>query len=431
MHLNKFPGKIVLILLFFTICSCSQDRDKEREDSLPGKNIIEISEDFYGWDSIILRNSYTRLDVVPELGGKIIGYDPIGLQILWHNPSHEGEIEQFQKNDLGENFINVGGAKVWPAPQDNWGGPPDRILDGSPYTYSFDGKTITVTSPKDDGIDRTGLQYIHQYSLMPSSTIVNINLSMTNIVDYPIEWALWHLATVPVDRDFTVYVPIDEGNWNVMYGEKESSQWLGVENGLFRARYNKLVGKVGMKAREGWAAWHDEENDIVYTLLFPIDKNAEYPHGGHNFEIWSTGEVTDSEGNPAIEMSYMELEVLGPLTDLTPGQSASLDIKWGVCRSSGVKRVLPFGVIVEEIKMNDDGFVTGKFGVFQAGTFEQFLLDKNGEKRGRERLMEVSPFSEVNLISKPRVPKDAVAVRYQLRDSNDNVIGVFGEIKLQ
>ena len=431
MRLTNFQGKIVLILFFFAVCSCSQDSSKDKKDSISGKDFIGTSEGFYGWDSIILRNSYTRLDVVPELGGKIIGYNPIGLQILWHNPAHEGEIEIFQHNDFGEEFINVGGAKVWPAPQGEWGGPPDRILDGSPYTYTFDGKTITVTSPEDDGINRTGLQYNHRYSLMPSSTIVNINLSMTNIVDYSIEWSLWHLATVPVNRNFTLYVPVDNGNWNIMHGEENSNQWLGVENGLFRARYNKLIGKAGMKVREGWAAWHDEENGVVYALLFPLKEDAEYPHGGHNFEIWSTGEIINPDGSPAAEMSYMELEVLGPLTKLAPGESSSLDVKWGVCRCSGVKRVLPFGVIVEEIKIDDEGRVTGKFGVFRTGTLEQFLLDKNGEKRGRERLMEVSPLSEVTLNSKPNLPSDAVAIRYQLRDSDDIVIGVFGEVKVK
>ncbi|MFC1561016.1 DUF4380 domain-containing protein [Candidatus Latescibacterota bacterium] len=427
----NFPGKILLILLLFTVCSCSKDMSKDKKDSISGKDFIETSEGFYGWDSIILRNSYTRLDVVPELGGKIMGYNPMGLQILWHNPAHEGEVEIFLRNDFGETFINAGGAKVWPAPQDKWGGPPDRILDGSPYTYSFDGKTITVTSPEDDGINRTGLQYNHRYSLIPSSTIVNINLSMTNVVDHSIEWALWHLATVPVDRNFTVYVPVNKGNWNVMHGEEDSNQWLGVDNGLFRARYNKLIGKVGMKVREGWAAWHDEENNIVYALFFPVEEDAEYPHSGHNFEIWSTGETINPDGNLAAEMSYMELEVLGPLTKLAPGESATLDVKWGVCRCSGIKRVLPFGVIVEEFKIDDEGFVTGKFGTFQYGTFEQFLVDKDGNKMGRERLMEASPLSEVSLNIKPYLPEDVVAIRYQIRDSDDNIIGILGEVKVK
>ena len=166
MRLTNFQGKIVLILFFFAVCSCSQDSSKDKKDSISGKDFISTSEGFYGWDSIILRNSYTRLDVVPELGGKIMGYNPIGLQILWHNPAHEGEIGIFQNNDFGEEFINVGGAKVWPAPQGEWGGPPDRILDGSPYTYTFDGKTITVTSPEDDGINRTGLQYNHRLCVL-------------------------------------------------------------------------------------------------------------------------------------------------------------------------------------------------------------------------------------------------------------------------
>ena len=161
-----------------------------------------------------------------------------------------------------------------------WPGPPDNILDSSPYEYIFDDESITVTSPKDDGIDRTGLQFNHTYSIKKKSSIANLHLSMSNVVDRTVKWGLWHIATLPVDREFTVYVPVDKGNWHVIYGDKENPQWLGVQDGLFRARYDKRVGKVGMKVREGWAAWHDEKNDIVFAMMFPVKKGAEYPDNG-------------------------------------------------------------------------------------------------------------------------------------------------------
>jgi len=422
MRFINLSVKHLLILTFLALCfwSCGKSEDRKSR-SKSEQSYIEISEGFHGWDSIILRNTFTRLDVVPEIGGKIMGYETIGLQILWHNPVREGEVEIFQQNDLGQEFINVGGAKVWPAPQDKWGGPPDKILDGSPYMSSSDGKTITVTSPEDNGENRTGMQYNHRYSLNPSSTIVNLNLSMTNIADRSTEWALWHLATVPVDREFTVYVPVDEGNWNVMHGDEDNPQWLGVENGLFRARYDKLVGKVGMKVREGWAAWHDEENDVVFAMLFPIKDNAEYPHGGHNFEIWTN--------NP--ETAYMELEVLGPITNLDSGESTSLDVKWGTCRCSGVKNVLPVGVIAEEFKINNDKIITAKFGAFYGGRLEEFQADENGNRKGYERIMDVSPLSEVTLRREPAISKDTAVIKYRLIDYDNNLIGVIGEVKVK
>ncbi len=417
-YINSF---LKLLLIFFLLASVFISCDKSKEiETVQKTGFIETTEGFYKWDSIILRNSFVRLDVVPELGGKIMGYEALGLQILWHNSSHEGEIEIFQQNDIAQEFINVGGAKVWPAPQDKWGGPPDKILDGSPYISSSDGKTITVTSPEDNGDDRTGIQYKHRYYLRPSSTIVDLNLSMTNITKRTIEWALWHLATVPVDRAFTTYVPVDDGNWNVLSGDKDNPQWLGVEEGIFRARYDKREGKVGMKVREGWAAWHDAENNIAFGMMFPVHENTEYPHGSDNFEIWTN--------NP--ETAYMELEVLGPIANLAPGESASLDVTWGACRCSGVKRVIPTGIIVEEIKF-DNGIVNGRFGVFYSGKLEEFQVDEKGNVKGHQRFMDVSPLSEIILYRKPNIAKGTAVIKYQIIGYDNNFIGMIGEVNVK
>ena len=251
--------KLFLIaILLFSLSSCGKNNEDDAIIKNTASGIVAKKEGFFGWETISLINSYTRLDVSPELGGKILGYEAAGLQILWHNPAHEGELEIFHQRDIGEEFINVGGAKVWPAPQDAWQGPPDKILDGSPYTYDFTDGVITVTSEKDIREGRTGLQYNHSYSLVRSSTLVNLDLSMTNVVNRTVEWGLWHLATVPAQTTATIYVPVDDGDWEVMHGEENPSQWLGIENGLFRAKYNGSIGKVGMKLREGWAVWHDE-----------------------------------------------------------------------------------------------------------------------------------------------------------------------------
>ncbi len=346
MHIIRFFGTSFLLVLIIVFFSCSEDQAKKTAYKSSETNILEDVEGFHGWDSITLRNAFIRLDVVPDLSGKILGYEAAGYQVMWHNPLLEGEIEPFQRNDLGQEFINTGGAKIWPAPQDKWGGPPDRILDGLPYTYIFDGPEITVTSPEDSGDGRTGLQFEHTFSLKPSSTIVEMNLTMTNVVDHSVDWALWHLATIPGMSNSTVYVPVKDGNWDLMVGKEDSDQWLGVDDGMFRAKFNKTTGKVGMKVSEGWAAWHDEENDVVFALMFPVKKGVEYPHGGHNFEIWSNGAVNKSDGVFSPEMAHMELEVLSPLTRLLPVESASLNLLWSVCHSLNVKNVFRVVVVV-------------------------------------------------------------------------------------
>ncbi|MBT4484170.1 MAG: DUF4380 domain-containing protein, partial [Candidatus Latescibacteria bacterium] len=371
--------KIFILIAIMSLCLCSCDKDAERKERKTSarRNAPVLDESFHSWDSLTLRNSYIRFDVVPDLGGKIMGYALHGYQVLWHDSAREGDVDTDQGYGFGEKLFNPGGAKVWTAPQgwsgqDEWPGPPDNVLDSASYEYSLDGKIIEVISPEDDGSGRTGIQFKHTYSLTPVSTIANLNLSMTNVVDRTVKWGLWHIATVPVDRDFTVYVPVDKGNWHVIYGDEDNPQWLGVEDGLFRARYEKLVGKVGMKVREGWAAWHDEVNNIAYAMMFPVDKGAEYPDGGSNFEIWTNGLGTIQANNREHSFEYspesamMELEVMGPLARLAPDRSSELDVRWAMCRCSGVKRVISAGVIVEELAYKD-GNVTGRLGTFYGG----------------------------------------------------------------
>ncbi len=419
---------ICALLITFAVSSC--DSSKDQKAKVVTRNIITDT-GFHGWEAITLANSFVRLNLVPELSGKIMGYQPVGTEILWHNPALEGEIDVFQQNDIGDEFVNTGGAKVWPAPQRAWGGPPDRILDGLPYETEFDGTTIIVTSPED--VDRTGLQYKHTYSLRHNSTCVDLSLSMTNISNKPIEWSLWHLTTVPADRSATIYVPVaSNSNWEIMHGpQDQSSQWIGVENGVFKARYGDIQGKVGMKVSDGWIVWYDEDNNIAFTLMFPVHNNRNYPHNGHHVELWSTGPSKSPDGVVSPEMSHMELEVLGPLENLEPGKSASNDIVWASCFVTNIEKVLPIGIISQNFKKDENNTITASFGSFYGGTIEEYFIDEKGEKCGRSGIMDVSPISECRIIRTPVVPLAAVAVQYRLVDYNRNVLGVFGELPIR
>jgi hypothetical protein len=232
--------KVFSVILLFL--SLSGSKQGEKQDASAPREVALPETGFHGWNSLTLNNAYVRLDVVPELGGKIMGYGIRGYQVLWHDSTKAGQVITDQGYGWGEKFFNPGGAKVWPAPQgwsgqNEWPGPPDNVLDGSPYEGALTDSVITVTSPKDDGQGRTGLQFKHAYSLVPNSSVVKLNLSMTNVVDRPVTWGLWHLATVPVDRNATAYVPVNKGDWRVLFGDKDNPQWKEVENGIFRVQY--------------------------------------------------------------------------------------------------------------------------------------------------------------------------------------------------
>ncbi|MHB9031347.1 MAG: hypothetical protein ACYC9O_21470, partial [Candidatus Latescibacterota bacterium] len=210
-----------------------------------------------------------------------------------------------------------------------------------------------------------------------------------------------------------------------------------VENGVFRAQYAQKVGKVGMKVREGWAAWHDADKGVAFVLLFPVKKGAQYPDGGCNFEIWTAGagtiRVKDqdvvSEYKP--ESANMELEVMGPLTKLNPGETATMDISWASCRCSALQRVSSGGVVAEGLNIQGD-MISGKFGVFYGGLLQAVYLDRAGNQIGMQNVGEVSPLTEIT-ISRPLadVASFCEGVRYQVQSYNKQVVGVLDELKFK
>ena len=126
----------ILAIFIVPVISCGKGGGEKAADAPETTALPEKG--FKGWNSLKLETAYARLDVVPELGGKIMGYDLRGTQILWHDPTKEGYVEKEQGYGMGQKFFNPGGAKVWPAPQgwsgkDEWPGPPDNVLDGSSY----------------------------------------------------------------------------------------------------------------------------------------------------------------------------------------------------------------------------------------------------------------------------------------------------------
>ena len=438
MFKRKTMMRLLMVLAILVISSCSgSDQDKNSKKSSAGSTAkAVVQEEFHGWESLTLMNSIIRLDIVPELGGKIMGYSMHGYQALWHDTQNEGLVDNDQGYGYGGHFVNPGGAKVWPAPQGwdgegQWPGPPDDVLDSAVYDVEYEGDAIVVTSPDDDGPGRSGLRLKHKYSLVKSSSLLNLELSMTNVVDHPVTWSLWHLATLPVDRDITVTVPAKDDSWQVMFGDKENSQWKGASDGFFTANYEKQIGKVGINASKGWAAWRDGVSGMTFVMMFPLDKKAEYPDNGSNVEIWTNGGGSYTANGQNFDAEYdaetasVELEILGPLTKLAPGTSATLDVQWGMARCSGIKDVSPGAIIVEEFKFDEKG-IHAKFASFFSGDLYQTYLTKEGKQASYSRVMGVTPFSEVTLMQSydDIITWRAETVRFDIKGADGNMYNV-------
>ncbi len=116
---------------------------------------------------VCLDNGLVRLGFVPALGGRLLSVQVGGREFLWRNSSYVdaallpvgGHVFAPNAGRMGD-WVNYGGDKTWPAPQDQWAGPPDPVLDSGPYTVDQAPGAVTLTS----GLDpRTGLRITRRF----------------------------------------------------------------------------------------------------------------------------------------------------------------------------------------------------------------------------------------------------------------------------
>ena len=159
----------------------------------------EFAESSYrGWKSSVLRNGLIEVFAVPAAGGRVVQFKLGKDEFLWVNPKLAGKDPPPGGLGPGNTWLNYGGDKLWPAPQgwDNdqqWPGPPDAVLDGSPYhcdVLQSRGGAVSVrlTSGKDP---TSGIQFSRRIRIEDGSSHVAFEATMTNIDTKPRRWGIW------------------------------------------------------------------------------------------------------------------------------------------------------------------------------------------------------------------------------------------------
>ena len=131
----------------------------------------------------------------------------------------------------------------------------------------------------------------------------------------------------------------------------------------------------------------------------------------------------------------MELEVIDQLSIACSGRIC-FDYKCSgeLAVARRLHRFTLLAFVSEEFTMNDDLIViSGKFGVCsKVAEVEEFFVDKDGNKKGRNQIGGASPLHEINISRKAIIPLKDTDRIYVINsvDSDNTVIGVIGEIKL-
>jgi len=259
--------------------------------------------------------------VTGDVGPRIIRFGFVSGQNLFKEFP-----DQLGKSGEAE-FQLRGGDRVWKAPEDpiaTW--EPDNV----PVEIQVTASGLIARAPIGPV---TKLQKEIEVSMAPSGSAVTVSHRITNRSLFPLEFAPWALTMMAQGGTVVSGFPprghhpanLEATNPLVMwaYTNLADPRWKFTRKYLTLRQDpgNADAQKLGMFNSDTWAAYLlNGEAFIKRTAADPAKK---YPDFGCSFETFTNDE-------------FLEVETLGPLTRLAPGQTVELVERWGLFRKVNV-----------------------------------------------------------------------------------------------
>lgn len=261
-----------------------------------------------------LSNGTVEVIVTTDIGPRIIRYGfPGEDNILAEMPDAKVTTE------LGD-WKPYGGHRLWHAPEAM---PRTYSPDNDPIEFKIEGDdTIRLIQPVEP---KTGIQKEMTVTLDPDGTRVTVHHKLTNKGLWGVELAPWAL-TIMNGGGVTIlpqepYISHDDYLlparplvvWH--YTDLSDPRWTIGKKYIRLKTVDTLTEpqKAGIANKQGWAAYH--RHRTLFVKRFPYMEGRTYPDYGSNCETYTAG-------------SFMEVETLGPLHRLEPGQSAEHVEHW-------------------------------------------------------------------------------------------------------
>ena len=416
--------------------------------------------DTYSWTTKYMGNDFIELQVVPEIGGRVLQYKLGDYGFFLVNDDLYGQEPPVSGVGPDDAWLNYGGDKLWLAPQgwDNdqqWPGPPDPVLDGQPYAMETLGNNeIRLTSRKDH---RSGVQLSRVIKVHENSTRVDIAATMKNIDTKPRRWGIWaHTQFNAGNRhgkghneNYWAYCPLNKNSifpkgYSVQYGLVNNMSFKpDYDNSMMKVHYQRRVGKIGIDSPAGWVATVDATDGYVFVHRFEYEPGEPYPDNS-SVEIWVNGlgefvawgkankMPEDIKNNPY----NFESEVISPYANLKPGEEYTYKYKWYAAKIPAGTSVLncsDVGVVCEDLAAvrNDKSLkIKGKFGVFYEGSLVLHYFDAAGKNIRTETIApQVGPLKAIILSHTVQAIENTASVSLHLYDKTDRDIGQLALVK--
>jgi hypothetical protein len=287
---------------------------------------IDVQQVVYGgWPNCYrLTNDVMELIVTTDVGPRVIRCGFVGADNEFKEYSDE------LGKTGGEDWRIYGGHRLWRAPEhkvrtyfpDNWPVKLERCDDGVRLV-----QTVETT---------TGIQKEIQVRLAPNAAHAIVTHRLRNVNSQPVGLAPWALTVMAPGGTAIVPLPLrgshpedlPPGNsltlWK--YTDMSDARWTwGRKYILLRQDSTPTIKpeKIGAAVPAGWIAY--ARADRLFLKTFRHEPAAIYPDMGCSVEVFTNTEM-------------LELETLGPVTRLAPGEVVDHVENWWLFRDVRVPR---------------------------------------------------------------------------------------------
>ena len=275
--------------------------------------------EYKGWPNCYrVSNGEIELVVTGDVGPRVIRFGFIGGQNVFKEfPEQLGKSgeEQFQLR---------GGSRVWKAPEDpvaSWA--PDNV----PVEIHVTPAGLIAREPVEP---LTRLQKEIEVSMEASGTTVTVHHRIANRSLFPLEFAPWTLTMMAQGGIAVTGFPprgkhpvnLEATNPLVMwaYSDLSDPRWKFTKKYLTLRQdpNNSEPQKLGLFNADTWAAYL--LNGECFVKRAKADPSKTYADFGCSFETFTNNE-------------FLEMETLGPVTKVAPGQAVEHTERWGLFRN--------------------------------------------------------------------------------------------------
>ena len=269
---------------------------------------------YHGWQNCIrLSNNLVELIITTDVGPRIIHFGFVGGENeLAALPDTLGKIG-------GSEWHPYGGHRLWHAPEVN---PRTYLPDNNPVTVEDRGEFIRTIQQTEQ---ETGIQKEMDISLAPDAAQVRIVHRLISHGLWPIQMAVWSITVMAQEGVAIMPLPPrGPHHANLQptagiaiwpYTNMSDPRWKwGYKYVMLRQDpSNEDLQKCGIMTPEGWIAY--ARNNHLFVKLAPYISGANYPDLGCTIEAYTDANI-------------LEVEALGPLTNVLPGSSVEHTEWW-------------------------------------------------------------------------------------------------------